>query len=331
MQTMRKPEGVPLESDMSKCTVAGRPILCILSRRTTTAGARRRTTPAISTATSAGSVVGRARSRTGGSLQLTPPTVSVVRSIAPAVGPCCFCLEGPLLLSAPHGKEVWREGNWAWVTGISGKRLHRRELYTTELVVRLVDSPPLKSNSSFIVWNARVMKDSREGLDPNYLHSKEMKSSQWHSALHEFRNKFRGDPTGCIHFDIHGKKDRSGPTIDIGLEVLFYLNYILNYGWRENKTKQKQALRHFAPSLYNKVRAVVNERLSAVLQAVPSVKGGKRFGLTFPGPSERDNGFWQRTADGTLQRPPQSPSTLVSQSAGMGVLGVQIEVRDVNY
>ncbi|KAJ9446734.1 hypothetical protein DIPPA_04142 [Diplonema papillatum] len=46
-------------------------------------------------------------------------------------------LAGPLLLTAPHGKEVWREGTWSQVPGITGRRLHRREEHTTELVLKL--------------------------------------------------------------------------------------------------------------------------------------------------------------------------------------------------
>eukprot|EP00659_Diplonema_papillatum_P010601 gene10601-16311_t len=220
-----------------KCAYAGKPMLCVFARRATS------TTGAASAASSNRSRclalpgASTAQAPPGGGSQRhhnqqPPPAFLPSESTASVLSlpaarsrvdgmpttPYCLSLDGPVLLTAPHGKEVWRDGNWAWVSGISGRRLHRRELFTSELVLRLSVSPFLRGQCSFVVWNMRALQDPREGLDPNYLHCGELPLSPWHSALHLFQDKFRGDPSGCVHFDVHGKKDRSGPHIDVGVE-----------------------------------------------------------------------------------------------------------------
>ena len=191
-------------------TVAGKPLMCVYARRASAVAAavkqRRRPSPCSAAASRARSRSSTASGRGASAAALLP-------------GPVCTVLEGPILLTAPHGKEVWREGTWAWVSGITGRRLHRRELYTTELILRMFDSTALRGQASLIAWNTRGLKDAREGLDPNYLHACESRVSEWHQALHVFARKFNSDPSGCVHFDVHGKKDRSGPCIDVGLEV----------------------------------------------------------------------------------------------------------------
>eukprot|EP00759_Apiculatamorpha_spiralis_P014359 PhF_6_TR21034/c0_g1_i1/m.30259 len=220
--------------------------------------------------------------------------------------PCAIFLGGPVLLTAPHAKEVWRDGDHSAVKGICGHRLHKRELYTSEVILLLSQSffrcPP-RIGASYIVWNVRAMRCNGEEVasqpDPNYLFETEFERSAWHTALCAFRLRWGGLP--LLHIDIHGKKDRKENLhIDIGLS----------------------ALKMYNEECYRKVKDMLGTQLGAVLRSMPPSKSGKCYGVYFPEDGERGCGFWGHGASSTTP----TPHTMAHQANLLGIIGIQIEI-----
>lgn len=133
--------------------------------------------------------------------------------------PCLFKLYGPILLSAPHGIKLWRGG-----TDGRKRRIHYREMWITELVLKLsmYINKYTGVPSSFVIWDRRVaIPADTKNLDPNYLTEGQFSESPWHESLVQFK-RF-GELNNCpiMHIDVHGKKDRkTNMDVDFGFRAL---------------------------------------------------------------------------------------------------------------
>ncbi|XP_076071578.1 uncharacterized protein LOC143042958 [Mytilus galloprovincialis] len=132
---------------------------------------------------------------------------------------CMFRLNGPILLSAPHGLKIWRGG-----TDGRRRRIHYREIYVTEIVLKLAlhISKYTGYPASFIIWDRKVaMPADFRNLDPNYLTEKQFTQSPWHEALEQFKIYGKENNMPIFHIDIHGKKDRrSNMDVDAGFRAM---------------------------------------------------------------------------------------------------------------
>ena len=103
-----------------------------------------------------------------------------------------------MLLTAPHSMKLTRGG------GATGERtrIHKRERYTSEVVLRLGAAlHELGIPTAVMVWN-RASGHKKRNLDPNYLLASQYGESPWHGALHEWVRQAEGP---LFHVDLHGK------------------------------------------------------------------------------------------------------------------------------
>ncbi|KAK3090184.1 hypothetical protein FSP39_009835 [Pinctada imbricata] len=132
---------------------------------------------------------------------------------------CLFKLFGPILLSAPHGIKLWRGG-----TEGRRKRIHYREIFITEIVLRLAGeiNKIMGFPASFVVWDRRIaMPADFKNLDPNYLTEKQFPNSPFHEALVQFKKYGQLNKFPIMHVDVHGKKNRkTNMDLDIGFKAL---------------------------------------------------------------------------------------------------------------
>lgn len=132
---------------------------------------------------------------------------------------CMFRLNGPILLSAPHGLKIWRGG-----TDGRRRRIHYREVYVTEIVIKLAMEINKYAGypASFIIWDRKVaMPADFRNLDPNYLTEKQFPQSPWHEALEQFKAYGNDNKMPILHIDVHGKKDRkNNMDIDAGFRAM---------------------------------------------------------------------------------------------------------------
>lgn len=132
---------------------------------------------------------------------------------------CMFRLNGPILLSAPHGLKIWRGG-----TDGRRRRIHYREIYVTEIVIKLAMEINKYAGypASFIIWDRKVaMPADFRNLDPNYLTEKQFPQSPWHEALERFKAHGQDNKMPILHIDVHGKKDRkNNMDIDAGFRAM---------------------------------------------------------------------------------------------------------------
>eukprot|EP01062_Namystynia_karyoxenos_P052880 TRINITY_DN4257_c1_g1_i2.p2 TRINITY_DN4257_c1_g1~~TRINITY_DN4257_c1_g1_i2.p2 ORF type:complete len:506 (+),score=157.20 TRINITY_DN4257_c1_g1_i2:63-1520(+) len=131
-------------------------------------------------------------------------------------------IEGPVMLTAPHGLEVWRGGQLG-----ERRRVHLRERWVTELVLKLSQAvgshlSGVMLSTSFVVWNAATARKQDEAnLDPNYLTAEDLSRSPWNRALREWREAFAGTGIPLLHVDLHGKLDRKDNLeMDVGTGAL---------------------------------------------------------------------------------------------------------------
>ena len=147
-------------------------------------------------------------------------------------------IEGPVMLTAPHGLELFRGGSLGERT-----RVHYRERWVSEIVLKLSQSIAKKLGSvmgstSFVVWNcATARKQDPANLDPNYLPLEDLERSPWHRALKRWRDTFAGTGVPLLHIDVHGKMDRKEDlNIDVGTGAMQEL-----WGDRDITHKLKKA------------------------------------------------------------------------------------------
>merc|ERR1719473_1738328 len=110
--------------------------------------------------------------------------------------PYIECINGPILLTAPHGLKL-----------AGPRRSHKREKHTSELVMLLAKKIEkyLGQPASFMVWNYKTARKSdRRNFDPNYLLKSEWKDSPFHTTLLKFRSKFKDRNIPCFHWIFMG-------------------------------------------------------------------------------------------------------------------------------
>lgn len=133
--------------------------------------------------------------------------------------PFVFRLHGPILLTAPHGIKLWRGG-----TDGRKKRIHYREIWSTEIVLKLAAhiNKYMGVPASFMVWDRRIASPLHHGnLDPNYLTEGQLAVSPWHEALLQFKRFGELNRCPILHVDVHGKKNRKANLdVDFGFKAL---------------------------------------------------------------------------------------------------------------
>ncbi|KAL9655196.1 hypothetical protein ABK040_008971 [Willaertia magna] len=127
-------------------------------------------------------------------------------------------ISGPILLTSPHGLQVYRGG----VETGEEIRLHQKERFTNEICVILSKKIKQLMNieGSFVIWNTKTAKKKDpNNLDPNYLLESQFMESPWHLALLKFKKQLWEEQSIPIfHIDIHGKKNRKDERdIDVGM------------------------------------------------------------------------------------------------------------------
>lgn len=132
---------------------------------------------------------------------------------------CMFRLNGPILLSAPHGLKIWRGG-----TDGRRRRIHYREIYVTEIILKLAIHINKYTGypASFIIWDRKVaMPADFRNLDPNFLTERQFSQSPWHEALEQFKAYGIENKMPIFHIDVHGKKDRkTNLDVDAGFRAM---------------------------------------------------------------------------------------------------------------
>merc|ERR1719473_310097 len=205
--------------------------------------------------------------------------------------PYIECINGPILLTAPHGLKL-----------AGPRRSHKREKHTSELVMLLAKKIEkyLGQPASFMVWNYKTARKSdRRNFDPNYLLKSEWKDSPFHTTLLKFRSKFKDRNIPCFHVDFHGKCDRkksSSHKIDIGIEP--FLQHHESVNWSEDEVEE----------LRNKFRIEFDEAFKGV-----SI-GGKRI---VADPDPRLHGWWGSDDD--------DETTMTHQAVLEGIPSLQLE------
>lgn len=124
-------------------------------------------------------------------------------------------INGPILFTAPHSKEVYRGGPEYGDT----LRIHKREKYTAPLAVGFAQAVKINGVApySFMVWGD---KDdlNHDDKDPNYLLETMFAGSKFHRSLHAFVKENPSQP--LLHIDIHGKRNRATCFVDIGIKSI---------------------------------------------------------------------------------------------------------------
>lgn len=133
--------------------------------------------------------------------------------------PFLFKLNGPILLTAPHGIKLWRGG-----TDGRKKRIHYREIWSTEIVLKLSAhiNKYMGIPASFMIWDRRIAAPlDHKNLDPNYLTEEQLAMSPWHEALLQFKRFGKLNNCPLLHIDVHGKKNRkTNLDVDFGFKAL---------------------------------------------------------------------------------------------------------------
>ena len=112
-----------------------------------------------------GGYIGRRTSSEQG-LQGSSSSSNVPRGLAESPD-IVFSLGGPVLFTAPHSLNIWRGGKDG-----ERKRIHKRERYSSELVLKLAAfaAQYLGQPASYIIWNrVNAKRGDAKNLDPNYL------------------------------------------------------------------------------------------------------------------------------------------------------------------
>ena len=131
-------------------------------------------------------------------------------------------LRGPILLTAPHGIQIYRGQQCP----DDRTRLHERERYTTQIAIRCAkEFEKTLGGGSFCVWNEQVAKQKdMTNLDPNYLLEHQFHGNAWNQCLGKFQQKmnFSGD-LPILHVDMHGKMKRKNGRIvlDLGVQPMY--------------------------------------------------------------------------------------------------------------
>eukprot|EP01065_Artemidia_motanka_P036073 TRINITY_DN43988_c0_g1_i1.p1 TRINITY_DN43988_c0_g1~~TRINITY_DN43988_c0_g1_i1.p1 ORF type:complete len:392 (+),score=48.84 TRINITY_DN43988_c0_g1_i1:56-1231(+) len=227
------------------------------------------------------------------------------RCPAPCTAHCVCCLRSPMLIAAPHGKELWRDGDYGNATCFVGRRLHRRECHVTALALSL--SGCLEPPAGFAVWDcnrAKSADEATQNADPGYLQPSEHSGDEWHAAVHSLRNAWAGSGETMFVVDLHGKLDRCDPSggilIDAGIEpVRIWMG-------AEAHSAVKDSIRRHLGTW-------------AARSHLP-----RKTGVHFPGPGEPRNGAWQtmRPADS----PDAAPRGIAEQACKLGIPAVLLEV-----
>eukprot|EP01043_Picozoa_sp_COSAG02_P011196 COSAG02_NODE_408_length_22892_cov_35.212785_22_plen_703_part_00 len=144
-------------------------------------------------------------------LSALPPTMADGYSVKGL--PYIECAGSPILITAPHGLQVYRGSEDG-----ERRRLHLRERWSTEIALKLAAAAPTQDCASFIVWNHKTAKKKDNfNLDPNYLTAEQQPDSPFHRGLLRFKQRdYSGLP--CFHIDVHGKMDRKkNLDLDVGM------------------------------------------------------------------------------------------------------------------
>lgn len=124
-------------------------------------------------------------------------------------------INGPMLFTAPHSKEVYRGGPEYGDT----LRKHKREKFTAALAVEFAHAVRINGVApySFMVWGD-ITDVNYDDRDPNYLLETMFAGSQFHQSLHSF---VKQNPSkALLHIDIHGKANRATCFVDIGIKSI---------------------------------------------------------------------------------------------------------------
>ena len=227
--------------------------------------------------------------------QLPPPPKTMKDGYSVAGQPYVESAGLPILFTAPHGLQVFRNR-------ADGKRItHLRERWSTELALKLAAAAPGPDTASFVIWNHKTgKKKDPNNLDPNYLEAEEQPDSPWHRALMRFKQRGGAAKRPMFHIDVHGKKDRKkNLDLDIGMGPM-------EEHWDEDGMEQ---LKEHLEEAFTKVFAGTPELRSRAKGSV----GRMNFGVEV---DPRLSGYW---GCDTLM-------TMSHQAVAEGIPAIQLEV-----
>ena len=186
-------------------------------------------------------------------------------------------IEGPIMLTAPHGLELFRGGDLG-----ERKRVHWKERWVTEIALRLSQILAshmewLMGSCSFMVWNSiTAQRQDQNNLDPNYLTASDLEKSDWHQTLIKWKDTFAGTGIPLLHIDIHGKVDRKDNlAIDVGCGAMEEL-------WKDRKKEvtllKKTICDEIQKSLEGR-RTYGYKQLKMVVERDPELRGWNNRGF----------------------------------------------------
>eukprot|EP01060_Flectonema_neradi_P008120 TRINITY_DN1579_c0_g1_i1.p1 TRINITY_DN1579_c0_g1~~TRINITY_DN1579_c0_g1_i1.p1 ORF type:complete len:406 (+),score=63.90 TRINITY_DN1579_c0_g1_i1:40-1218(+) len=186
-------------------------------------------------------------------------------------------IEGPIMLTAPHGLELFRGGALG-----ERKRVHWKERWVSEIVLKMsqglgLHMDWLMGSSSFMVWNSiTARKQDPSNLDPNYLIADDFDKSDWHQTLIKWKKSFEGTGIPLLHIDVHGKVDRKDNlAIDVGCGAMEEL-------WTDRKKETSLLKKTICDELQKSLegrRTYGYKQLKMVVEREPELRGWNNRGF----------------------------------------------------